>query len=342
MIYPSPIREIFMNHQWPALNFKDWKPTYETLHRWVQIVGKLRMCKSPWLNHSWNSTFYVTSRGLTTSAIPLGERNLTLEFDFISHKLIFQDSTGKTFEMLLRNESVAAFYRRFLDILKTFDVEPTFSQSPNEVMDAVPFSEDTIHRTYAPVHANNLFQVLVRVSNILQDFRADFIGKSSPVHFFWGSFDLAVTRFSGREAPLHPGGIPHLSDRIVREAYSHEVMSVGFWPGNDMYPEAAFYAYAYPEPEHFTGIPVPAEAYYHKDLHEFILDYEVVRNSEDPVGLVKQFLQSTYYGAADFGRWEREALEHSRPLDELRDELSANSTPGRFFQKTDASSFPRP
>ncbi len=313
-----------MNHQWPPLKYDEWKPTYDTLHRWIQIIGKLRMSQSPWLNHSWNSTFYVTSCGLTTSAIPLGERNLTIDFDFMSHKLIFQDSWGQIFAMNLRNESVASFYARFLEVMSSFNITPVFSSAPNEVMEAIPFREDTVHRTYIPEHAFNLFQVLVRVSNIFQEFRADFVGKSSPVHFFWGSFDLAVTRFSGREAPLHPGGVPNLSDRVVKEAYSHEVMSVGFWPGNEMYPQAAFYAYAYPEPDDFQVIPVPSGAYYHNDLHEFVLDYDVVRNSEDPTALVKEFLQSTYYGAADFGRWERESLEHSRPLDELRETLSAH------------------
>lgn len=313
-----------MNHQWPAFSYHEWKPTYETLHRWIQIVGKLKMCKSPWLNHSWSSTFIVTSRGLSTTAIPLGERILTIDFDFISHKLIFTDSFGENFEMMLKSESVASFYKRFREVLKTFNVTAVFYEGPNEVAESIPFADDTIHRTYVPEHAYNAFQVYVRVANVFMEYRADFIGKSSPVHFFWGSFDLAVTRFSGREAPSHPGGVPNLPDRVVREAYSHEVMSCGFWPGNDMYPQAAFYAYAYPEPEKFPLAQVPSEAFYHKGLHEFILDYEVVRNSEDPAALVKQFLQSTYYGAADYGRWERESLEHSRPLDHLRDSLSSH------------------
>lgn len=311
-------------NNWPALDYQEWKPTYETLHRWIQIVGKLRMCKSPWVNHSWSTTLLVTSRGLTTTAIPLGERNLTVDIDLIAHKLTFEDSLGRSFEMLLRSESVADFYKRFLEALRNFDVTPDFYPAPNEVTDATPFSEDTVHCTYEPIHAYRAFQVLVRVSNIFQEFRADYIGKSSPVHLFWGSFDLAVTRFSGRIAPQHPGGFPHLPDRVTREAYSHELMSCGFWPGNDMYPQAAFYAYAYPEPEGFAKIRVPAEAYYHKDLHEFILDYDAVRVSDEPESLVKEFLQSCYLGAADLGLWDRDTLEHSVPLEVLREEVFKN------------------
>ncbi len=312
-----------MTHSWPELNYSEWRPTYETLHRWVQIVGKLKLCKSPWLNHAWHSTFQVTSRGLTTNAIPLGDRILTIDFDFIDHVLLFQDSRGLKFEMKLHNESVSSFYERFLEVLKMFSVTPTFYHGPNEVMDAIPFEMDATHCTYIPLHAHAAFQVLVRVSNIFQEYRADFIGKSSPVHFFWGSFDLAVTRFSGKSAPEHPGGAPHLPDRVAREAYSHEVMSCGFWPGNEMYPKAAFYAYAYPEPSDFSHARVPAEAYYHHQLHEFILDYDLVVASSDPESLIRDFIQSVYYSAADLGRWDREELEHSPYLDAVRAELRA-------------------
>lgn len=307
-----------MTHHWPDLAYTEWKPTYETLHRWVQIVGKLRLCKSPWVNHSWGCTLYVTSRGLTTSAIPLGEKNLTVSFDFINHELTFEDSNGMSFVMVLQPESVSSFYTRFKEALKLFDVETDFLEAPNELMDATPFAEDESHGTYNQIHAHACFQILVRVSNILQEYRAGFIGKSSPVHFFWGSFDLAVTRFSGRGAPEHPGGIPHLPDRVVREAYSHEVMSCGFWPGNDLYPKAAFYAYGYPEPEKFSSIDVPSGAYYHKDLHEFILDYDIVRAAENPAELVAEFFQSVYYGCADLGGWDRNAVEDSPYLDQVR------------------------
>ncbi|MFP5386158.1 MAG: DUF5996 family protein [Bacteriovoracia bacterium] len=308
-----------MEISWPHLDYQEWKPTYETLHRWLQIVGKLRLCKSPWLNHSWHSTFYVTSRGLTTSAIPLGERNLTVEFDFIDHQLIFQDSLGKSLVMVLQNESVASFYERFQDALRFLEVDTTFSPFPNEVSDATPFYEDLHHKNYEQLDAHNCFQALVRIANVFEDFRADFIGKSSPVHFFWGSFDLAVTRFSGRRAPEHPGGVQHLSDEVVREAYSHEVMSCGFWPGNEVYPHAAFYAYAYPEPQDFSKARLyPAEAFYHPELQEFILDYEVVRKSDNPHALLRSFLQSAYETVADLSHWERDVLERSNPLERVR------------------------
>lgn len=315
-----------MKTEWPALPYQDWKPTYETLHRWLQIVGKLKMCKSPWLNHSWNCTFSVSSRGFTTNAIPLGDHNFTVEFDFIDHELILQDSRGRSFVLLLKNETVASFFERFTEALHIFDVKPDFFEGPNELPDPTPFAEDKRHRSYEPLHAHNAFQVFVRVSNLLQEYRADFIGKSSPVHLFWGSFDLAVTRFSGRPAPEHPGGVPHLPDRVTREAYSHEVISCGFWPGNGIYPKAAFYAYAYPEPEGFSRIEVPPEAFYHPDLHEFILDYDVVRAAEEPEDLVRRFLEAVYVGASDLADWDRGSLEHSPYLDVIRNQESGESS----------------
>lgn len=296
-----------MKHAWPELEYEKWKPTYETLHRWVQIVGKLRLCKSPCSNHSWNSALYVTSRGLTTSAIPLGERNLTVSFDFHDHQLQFEDSNGVSFVMPLLSETVASFYQRFMEALKIFDVSTHFSLSPNEVMDSTPFDKDTTHSTYNPVDAHNCFQALVRASNIMQEFRVGFIGKSSPVHFFWGSFDLALTRFSGRVAPEHPGGIPHLSNDVVREAYSHEVMSVGFWPGNDMYPRPAFYAYAYPEPQGFSDMRLNVNgAFYHENMHEFILDYDLVRKSANPQEMVMSFFQNAYEATSHLAHWDNE------------------------------------
>lgn len=308
-----------MEVNWPHMEYPDWKSTYETLHRWIQIVGKLRLCKSPWLNHSWNATFYVTSRGFTTSAIPLGERSLTVDFDFIDHQLIFQDSLGKHLVMILQNESVSSFYERFLDALRILEVEVTFNPAPNEVSDATPFYDDLHHKNYEQLDAHNCFQALVRIANVFEYFRADFIGKSSPVHLFWGSFDLAVTRFSGRRAPEHPGGIQHLSDEVVKEAYSHEVMSCGFWPGNEVYPHAAFYAYGYPEPEGFSKAKLyPPEAFYHPDLQEFILDYKVVRRSDNPSKLLRCFLQSAYETIADLGDWDRDELEKSLPLEKMR------------------------
>jgi hypothetical protein len=250
----------------------------------------------------------------------MGERNLTIEFDFLNHCLIFQDSLGKESSMELKNESVATFYQSVQENLKVMQVVPTFELTPNEVIDATPFPEDRIHHTYDRLHAYRMWQALVRINNVLQTYRSNFVGKSSPVHFFWGSFDLAVTRFSGRRAPEHPGKIPHLSDAVVREAYSHEVMSCGFWPGNDLFPEAAFYAYAYPEPEHFSKARVtPPEAYYLKELGEFILPYDTVRKSQNPEALLLSFFESSYRAAANYGQWDRDILEVSPQLLRLKE-----------------------
>lgn len=303
---------------WPVLEYSEWKSTYETLHRFIQIVGKFRLCKSPTCNHSWNSTLYVTSRGLTTSTIPVGENNMTISFDFIDHQLNFEDSLGRRSVIPLQNESVASFYNRFMDTLAIFEVSTHFNPRPNELSDSIPFHQDYDHRTYSRIDAFRCFQALVKINNVFQEYRSKFSGKSSPVHFFWGSFDLAISRFSGRKAPEHPGGVPHLPDSIVKEAYSHEVMSCGFWPGNELYPEAAFYAYAYPEPEGFSKARLtPAEAFYHKDMKEFILPYETVRTSLNPAATLMSFLDSAYRAAANLGHWEREDLEITPHLSRL-------------------------
>lgn len=307
-----------MISDWPSLPYHEWKDTYETLHRWLQIVGKLRLSKTAWTNHSWHSTFYVTSRGLSTSAIPLENRNLTLEFDFIDHKLTFEDSLGKYDEIWLKSESVAAFYKKFLDSLADFNVDITFDPRPNECPDCTPFYEDKIHRTYEIEPVENFYQILVNVNNIFQKFRAEYIGKSSPVHFFWGSFDLAVSRFSGRRAPEHPGIAPHISPEVIKEAYSHEVISSGFWPGNDIYPKAAFYTYIYPEPPRFHDSIPFSKAFYHGELKEFILPYDEVRKSNDPEDFVMGFLHSTYELAANLANWDRETLEESHFLHDLQ------------------------
>lgn len=309
-----------MQSHWPELNYSDWKDTLETLHRFLQIAGKLRMCKSPWANHSWNSALYVTSRGLTTSAIPLGERSLTVDFDFMDHQVRFEESTGRSFLIPLIEQTVADFYQEFQEALTYFDVSPSFSPVPNEVMEATPLDKDVAHHTYRPVKVHNFFQVLVRVSNILADYRSEFVGKSSPVHFFWGAMDLAVTRFSGRPAPEHPGGIPHIADEIMKEAYSHEVMSCGFWPGNEAYPKPAFYAYAYPVPEGLSEKEISVEgAYYHQELGEFVLDYEVVLKSARPAETVKAFFETAYTQIAEALDWERSALEKSAFLSRLQE-----------------------
>jgi hypothetical protein len=249
----------------------------------------------------------------------MGDYNLTVDFDFFDHKVMFQDSRGRKAEIPLLKESVASFYRQFMDTLAILEIETHFTPKPNELMDDIPFAEDEIHSSYSRIEVYRCFQALVRINNVFQEFRTNFVGKSSPVHFFWGSFDLAVTRFSGKLAPDHPGGIPHISDAVVREAYSHEVMSCGFWPGNEMYPHAAFYAYAYPEPNGFSKAKItPPEAFYHKDLHEFVLPYETVRTSIDPAGTLMSFMDSCYRAAANLGYWERETLEVGPHLAKLK------------------------
>src|SRR3989440_8181846 len=233
---------------WPELNYADWKDTCATLHMWLQIVGKIRLVQTPWTNHSWHVTLYVTARGLTTSPIPYGARVFEIEFDFIDHNLSIATNDGARREIPLNSRSVAEFYREIMATLKDLNLPVTINTVPNEVTDPIPFERDDKHRSYDPRHANRFWQVLVQTDRVLKQFRSRFCGKCSPVHFFWGSFDMAVTRFSGRPAPPHPGGVPHLPDEITREAYSQEVSSLGFWPGNAAAPTPVFYSYAYPEP----------------------------------------------------------------------------------------------
>ena len=313
---------------WPKLEYSEWKATYDTLHRWIQIVGKLRLCHAPFLNHSWSTTLYISSRGFTTGAVPLGERNMSIEFDFLDHLLVFQDSENRNYVVPLMNESVSSFYGRFNEALKAMDVEMTSEPSPNELADSTPFHQDETHCTYVPEEAYKAWQVFVRVQNVFEEYRSLYVGKSSPVHLFWGAFDLAVTRFSGRRAPEHPGGVPHLNNQVAQEAYSHEVMSCGFWPGNELYPHAAFYSYAYPEPNHFAKARVkPDEAFYHPDLHEFLLPYETVRSSKDPSKLILEFMEASYRAAANLGEWDRDALEvspHLLRLQEMRHQKHIN------------------
>jgi hypothetical protein len=298
--------------RWPQLDYNDWKETHETLHLWTQIVGKIRLSKETWANHSWYSALYVTSRGIGTSAISNGEENFSLDFDFLDHHLILQSSRRRSSTIRLRSESIASFYDRVMNALREIGVEAVIDPHPNEVEDATSFPQDKRPRIYSPEQAWNYWKALVRVNNVLKQFRAQFVGKCSPVHFFWGSFDLAVTRFSGRRAPEHPGRVPHLCDRVAREAYSHEVSSCGFWPGNDTYPQAAFYSYAYPEPPDFSIAKIkPRGAFYHPSMKEFILPYDLVRNSDDPESTLLSFLQTTYEAAANLGSWDRSLLEES-------------------------------
>jgi Family of unknown function (DUF5996) len=297
---------------WPPLPFEEWKATYATLHMWTQVVGKIRLVQAPWTNHSWHTTFYVTSRGLTTSPIPHQARTFQIEFDFIDHRLLIATSSGAASTMALRSRPVAEFYKELFERLAELGFGVAIRTTPCEVVDAIPFEKDAAHATYAPEHASRFFHVLAQADRVLKEFRARFIGKCSPVHFFWGGFDLAVTRFSGRKAPMHPGGIPHLADWVTREAYSHEVSSCGFWPGNDQLPQPVFYAYAYPEPRGFRTATVrPDAAAYNAEFGEFILPYNEVRQSSAPDATLLEFLQTTYEAAADLGAWDRAALERA-------------------------------
>jgi len=295
---------------WPSLPLSGWRDTYETLHRWCQIVGKIRLSLTPWINHSWHVPLYLTARGLTTSLIPYDARSFEIHFDFIDHQLLIRVCNGAERRFPLRSQSVADFYDELFGTLAELGIAVSIHGSPNEVEDATPFAEDHEHASYDPEYANRCWRVLVQSDQMFWQFRARFIGKCSPVHLFWGSFDLAVTRFSGRPAPPHPGGVPSLPDWIAREAYSQEVSSAGFWPGGGPHPFPLFYSYAYPEPEGFSSTIVqPEGAFYSNDLREFVLPYEVVRESASPNEVLLEFLQSTYEAAANLGGWDRSALE---------------------------------
>jgi Family of unknown function (DUF5996) len=298
--------------QWPSLPLEAWTDTYASVHMWTQIVGKIRLAQTPWLNHSWHVTLYVTTRGLSTSPIPHGARTFQIDLDFVDHQLTIQSSDGRRAALQLQPQSVATFYARLMEELGKLDLRVRISKRPNEVADPIPFDRDEIPRGYDPEYANRFWRVLVQADRVLKQFRARFTGKCSPVHFFWGAPDLAVTRFSGRRAPEHPGGIPNLPDWVTREAYSHEVSSCGFWPGGGTTPYPAFYAYAYPEPAEFPGVPVkPHGAFYSHELREFLLPYDRVRESDSPDETLLEFLQTTYEAAATLGRWDRSALEGS-------------------------------
>lgn len=294
---------------WPELRWADWRDTAITLQLWTQIVGKIRLSLTPWLNHGWQVPLYVSARGLTTSPIPAGHELLEIEFDFIAHRLICRTSEGRQCELALEPRSVADFHDRLLELLADLGVAVRIHGMPNEVPDPIPFARDESHKSYDADAAHRFWRALVQVDRVFKLFRSGFIGKASPVHFFWGSFDLAVTRFSGRAAPPHPGGVPGLPDPVTREAYSHEVSSAGFWPGGDSFPEPAFYSYAYPEPPGFRAGPVPPAARFDRELGEYILPYEAVRTATSPDRLLLDFLEATYGAAADAAGWDRAALE---------------------------------
>jgi hypothetical protein len=295
---------------WPELPTAAWRETYATLQLWTQIVGKIRLKRSPWLNHSWHVALYVTARGLTTSPIPDGTRSFQIDFDFIDHVLRISTSDGAMRQLALAGQSVASFYAAVMANLAELGIDIAIDEMPNELPDPIRFSQDNLHASYDAAAVRRFFQILLNTDAVLKQFRTGFLGKASPVHFFWGSFDLAVTRFSGRRAPRHPGGVPHLPDDVVCEAYSHEVSSAGFWPGGGAIDYPAFYSYAYPEPAGFRTTPVrPEAAFFSEALGEFILPYDAVRTAADPDKALLEFLQSTYEAAANAAKWDRGALE---------------------------------
>ncbi|MGH7593901.1 MAG: DUF5996 family protein [Gemmatimonadales bacterium] len=298
---------------WPALPLDSWSDTCDTLHLWTQIVGKTRLALAPMQNHWWQVPLYVTPRGLTTSAMPAGTRTFSVEFDFVDHQLHLRVSDGTTGAIRLVAQSVADFYAAYLALLRSLHLDVVIHPVPVEVETAIPFAQDREHQSYDADAANRHWRILVQTDRVLKQFRGEFVGKSSPVHFFWGSFDLAMTRFSGRRAPLHPGGAPNCPPYVMQEAYSHECSSCGFWPGGGVVAEPAFYAYAYPTPAQYADRPVrPDQAYYSRDLGEFVLPYEAVRTAASPDDALLEFFQSTYEAAADLAQWDRAALE--RPV----------------------------
>jgi hypothetical protein len=307
---PPPITAASSPETWPSLPLEAWADTCATLQLWTQIVGKIRLAQSPWVNHSWHVTLYVTSRGLTTSPIPHGTRTFQIDFDFLAHRLILQSSDGGSAGFPLEPQSVATFYGRLMEEMDKLGLHVDIYRMPNEIENPIRFDQDEVHRSYDGEYANRFWRILVQADRVFKEFRARFLGKCSPVHFFWGAADLAVTRFSGRRAPEHPGGIPNLPDRVTREAYSHEVSSCGFWAGGGAVPYAAFYSYAYPAPEGFSAASIrPDAAFYSNDFGEFILPYDAVRQSESPDAVLLDFLQSTYEAAANLAQWDRSALE---------------------------------
>lgn len=295
---------------WPVLDWPKWRETAIGLQLRCQIVGKIRLALTPWLNHSWHVPLYLSARGFSTQAIIVGDRMLEIEFDLIHGRLVLMTSDGRSRGMELRAGTIADFHRTIIACLNELDVPSTFDGKPSEIPDAVPFAEDHAGRPYDGDAARDFWRALIRVQRVFYQFRTGFLGKESPIHLFWGSFDLASTRFSGRVAPMHPGGMPGLPDAVACEAYSHEEASVGFWPGSDAFPHAAFYAYAYPSPEGYAEAKVePAEAGWNSDLGEFILPYAAVRAAADPDAALLAFCQSTYDAAADLAKWDRASLE---------------------------------
>lgn len=299
-----------IDREWLSLPLTEWQDTQETLHLWTQIVGKIRLALAPKLNHWWHSTLYVTPRGLTTTSMYSGHRTFQISFDFLAHQLQIETSDGITRTIALTSRSVADFYQAVMSTLAEIGIQVQIWTMPQEVAKPIPFERDETHATYDPDSVQKFWQIMIQADRVMTIFRARFIGKSSPVHFFWGSFDLAVTRFSGNPAPEHPGGVPNMADWVTREAYSHEVSSCGLWMGGGAVVEPVFYAYAYPAPEGFSDYPIqPQSAFYSTEMQEFILPYEAVRQADLPDATLLAFFQSTYEAAANLGSWDRLKLE---------------------------------
>ncbi len=297
---------------WPDIPYARWKDTGASLHMWSQIAGKFRLAYTPWQNHSWHATFYVTARGLSSSAVHTHGSSYEVLFDFLDHRLIIHCASGAEASFALEPMSVATFHAQFVEALRSVGAPTRFHGSPNEVPEPVPFVDQTLQGAYDPEAAYDYWCALRAMLPVFSQFRSEFLGKSSPVHLFWGSFDLAVTRFSGRPAPLHPGGFPALPDAVTQEAYSHEVSSAGFWAGGGGIDEAAFYSYAYPVPDGFAARDIePAAGYFHEGLGEFVLPYEAVRLAKNPEGDLLAFLRTTYAAAADLANWDRASLDRS-------------------------------
>ena len=291
---------------WPELPLDAWRDTYQTVHLWTQIVGKVKLALCHPQNHWWHITLHVSADGLTTGPIPNGDSTFQVDFDFLRHQLLVSDSSGRRVELPLEPMTVAAFYQRFLDTLQSVGIDVHIYPIPKEFPNPIPFDQDTTHASYDPDAMERCFRILSRSDSVFRSFDNEFLGKKSPVQFFWGAFDLVVTRFSGRSAPLHPGGIELLPDDVVREAYSHEVSSAGWWPGDDRLPEPAYFSYTYPEPEGFKDAAIlPSGAYYHPNLYEWILPYSVVRESADPEATLLAFLRTTYEAGATLGGWDQ-------------------------------------
>ena len=298
------------NNNWPVINFDNWKDTLATVHLWTQIVGKIRLRKMPWLNHSWHVTLYVTPSGLSTGSVPYQYGIFQIDFDFIQHQLIIATSTGKRETQPLQPDTVASFYKSLFKKLAILEIDVNIITTPCELTTAIDFEHDEIHKSYDAQSMQQYWHALIKVHNVFTRFRSRFTGKCSPVHFFWGAFDLAVTRFSGRNAPQHQGTAPNMPAVVMQEAYSKEVSSCGFWPGNEQYPHAVFYAYCYPATPAFSEYKVaPDSAFYSPEMGEFLLPYEAVQQANNPEEVLLSFLQSTYEAAANTGNWDRKSLE---------------------------------